>query len=60
MIEEMLSFRFVLEAYDKVIGKTDHYYISAHLILTPLVYPKVEYVMKINISQQWAYTATTA
>ena len=46
----------MLKASYEVIGEAYEDNLSARLLLPPLLHPEVEYVVKIEVGQQWANT----
>jgi hypothetical protein len=51
--EKLLGVVPVLEAHDGVIGKAGDDYGALGVAVAPLVCPEVQYVMQIDIGQQW-------
>ena len=55
IIQESLGIAVMLKAHHKLIRIPYDYYITVGLGLTPVLYPQVQNIMKIDIRQQWRY-----
>ena len=53
VVQERLRFMLVLEADDRVVREADHDHVSGGLAAAPLVDPQVEYVVKVDVRQDW-------
>ena len=56
--QKPLCFMTMLEARNEVISKTDEDHLSVRLLLSPSLDPEVEYIVQIDIRQQWADAPT--
>ena len=55
--KEPLCFAAMLEPYNKVIGKAHDNYVTLSVPVSPLLCPQIEYIVQIDVGEQWAYTA---
>jgi hypothetical protein len=54
--QKPLCFLSMLKSRHEVIGETEEDYLPARLLPSPLLDPEVEYVVQIDVRQQWANT----
>jgi hypothetical protein len=48
----------MLESYNEVVAVAHNDYFPLGLLLSPLLNPQVEYIVKVDIGQKWTDTAT--
>jgi hypothetical protein len=53
LLQEPLSFVSMLEPQYRVVRVSDNDHIAARFLPPPLVYPEVEYIMQVEIGQDW-------
>ena len=53
VMQERLRFMLVLEADDRIIRVADHDHVSGSLAASPLVDPQIEYVVQVDVRQDW-------
>src|SRR2546422_696128 len=51
--EKLLRLPTILKAHDEVVGKADDDHVAARLLLPPSLNPEVEYVVQVDVRQQW-------
>jgi hypothetical protein len=51
-LEESLSVRAVLKSQNTIVSITDHYHFPCGPMLPPVLYPKIENIMQIDIRKQ--------